>query len=127
MELEYTGTGSAERLRLTIKEDKASLQGAGFQHIHKLFTKWIRSEEACAEYREAEFGRFSFPRYLYCVRVDAQVLHSCMGWFDLPHDKTEEFRLSPRDPELGIAAYVNIVRAEKELVFTMSSQLLNLP
>jgi hypothetical protein len=41
-----------------------------------------------------------------------------MGWFDLPRDKAEQFHLSPRDLELGIAAYVNIERVEKELVLT---------
>ena len=120
MQLEYTGKSCAERLKFTVKEDKASLDGASIQDIHQLFTKWIRSEEAYAEYREVECGRSSFPWYSYCVHVDAQALDSCMGWFDLPRDKAEEFclSLSPRDPELGVAAYVNIVRVENELVLT---------
>jgi hypothetical protein len=70
-ELHYSDTGCAERLRFTVKDDKANLDGAGVQDVHKLFAKWIRLEEAFEEYREVEFGRFSFPRYSYCVHFDA--------------------------------------------------------
>ncbi|KAF2852202.1 hypothetical protein T440DRAFT_506634 [Plenodomus tracheiphilus IPT5] len=116
---QYSTTEFADKLLFTVQNDRASLNNASIEQVHKLFSTWIRSDEAYAERKVSGYGHISFPRYTYCVRVDAQALDSCLEWFARTREYADPWMMSEEyDCESGKKAYVNIVRAEEELYFT---------
>lgn len=83
-----------------------------------LFSEWIRSDEAHAERKAAGYGHISFPRYGYCVYVDARALDTCLEWFARTREKDDPWPVSANYQDFGEPAYVNIVRAEERLFLT---------
>ena len=115
---QYGDTSLVKTLDCSVKEDKLSLDNASVEQVHKIFTEWTRSQEAQAEQTDAtKTGRVSFARYTPCIHVAAQSLNGCLNYISLPQEEADQFLLNVRDPALGEAAYVNIVRVEKEWYF----------
>ncbi|CAO2651318.1 Nn.00g096150.m01.CDS01 [Neocucurbitaria sp. VM-36] len=115
---QYGDTGLVGKMLFTVKDDRTTLDNASIERVHKLFSEWIRSKEAHAERKAAGYGRISFPRYDYCVHVDAQALDTCLAWFDRTHENDDPFPVSVNHEDFGEPAYVNIVRAEEKLYLT---------
>ncbi|EEP75912.1 predicted protein [Uncinocarpus reesii 1704] len=97
-----------EKLVWTVIEDKEKLDGASVDKVGDMFLNWIESEEAKNEQQIGpdELGRpvaailGTTPRYLCCVHVDAESLHSVVN----------EAPRSP-DPDLWHVGYVNMIYA----------------
>jgi hypothetical protein len=102
----------------TVKNDRSTLDNASVEQVNKLFSEWIRSKEAHAERKAAGYGLISFPRYDYCVHVDAQALDTSLAWFNRTHKTDDPFPVSGNYKDFGEPAYVNIVRVEERLYLT---------
>jgi hypothetical protein len=88
-----------ETLDITVKEDKATLDGATVDQVRDVFKNWVQSEEAKAENNNEPYAEFQFPRYTYCVHVDADALDSVVN-------------RAPQPPEYDMykIGYVNLVQ-----------------
>ncbi|KAH7078754.1 hypothetical protein BKA63DRAFT_250604 [Paraphoma chrysanthemicola] len=93
----YDAEDLRSSLDMTPKEDKDLLDGATVERVRDIFTAWLGSDEA-----KAEFGG-STPRYMYCVHVGSDVLDSVVN-------------RAPKlpQPEAWQEAYVNLVRPRIE-------------
>lgn len=92
-----------DTLEMTPKEDKEALDGATVDQVRNIFTEWVRSDEARAEINNEPCGAFTYPRYTYCVHVDADVLDSVVNRAPQPPS------WDPRN-----IAYVNLVQLRHE-------------
>lgn len=115
---QYGDADLVGKMLFTVKDDRPSLDNASVERVHKLFSEWIRSDEAHTERKAAGYGHISFPRYDYCVHVDARALDTCLEWFARTHEDDDPWPLSVDYQDFGKTAYVNIVRAEESLQLT---------
>jgi hypothetical protein len=115
---QYNDADLLEKMLFTVKDDRLSLNNASVDQVHNLFSAWIRSDEAHAERKAAGYGLISFPRYDYCVHVDARALDVCLEWFARTSEDHDPWPLSVHYQDFGKKAYVNVVRAEERLHLT---------
>jgi hypothetical protein len=100
-----------QTLDFTVRDDRASLDGASIETVRVLHAAWAESDEIQAEQEEAVKTQTHFlARYSYCVHVDTAALDSCLRYMSLSQREQDAFYLSTRDPALGIAAYVNLIQ-----------------
>jgi len=71
----YNGTDMADRLALTVFDDKAALDKASTSAVRKHFRKW----SASAPQREQGKGPGLSQRYMYCIQVDQKALESVLN------------------------------------------------
>jgi hypothetical protein len=90
-----------DTLEMTIKEDKASLDGATPDQVRDLFKAWVKSPDALAEMHNEPCAVFTYPRYTYCVHIDGDVLDSIN-------------RAPEPEKDVRMIAYVNLVRLRLE-------------
>jgi hypothetical protein len=115
---QYGGTDLVKKMLFTVKDDHSTLNNASVERVHKLFSEWIRSDEAHAERKAAGYGHISFPRYDYCIHVDARALDTCLEWFVRTRENDDPWPVSAKYQDFGEPAYVNIVRAKERLYLT---------
>jgi len=111
---QYDDAELVGKMLFTVKDDRSSLDNASVDQVHKLFSEWIRSDEAHAE-RKAADRNISYPRYGYCVHVDSRALDACLERFARTREEDDAW---PNHRDFGKPAYINMVRAEKELYLT---------
>lgn len=71
------GTDLLPSFEMTVKEDRQHLDGASVDQVWEIFTAWVQGDEAKEELRDSPYdGPFVYPRYTYCVSVDADALNS---------------------------------------------------
>jgi hypothetical protein len=94
-------TDLRDSLEVTVQEDRATLDGATIDQVRNLFKEWVQSDEAKAENNNEPYADFQFPRYTYCVHVDADALDSVVN-------------RAPQPPEFDMhqVAYVNLVQLD---------------
>jgi hypothetical protein len=100
----YKAENLREPLEMTLIDDNEKLDGASIEQVRDIFTEWVRSDEARLEMGEgAPCGAFTYPRYTYCVHVDADVLDSTVNRAPQPpeHDDRQ-------------IAYVNLLQLRFE-------------
>jgi hypothetical protein len=93
-----------DTLEMTVKEDRQTLDGATADQVRNIFNQWVQSDEAKAENNNTPYeALFQFPRYKYCVYVDADAIDSVV-------------RRAPQPPEFDFdeIGYVNLVRLVHE-------------
>jgi len=64
---------------MTPKEDKDTLDGATVDQVREIFKKRVQSDEAKAEINSLVTPTFQYPRYTYCLHVDADVLDAVVN------------------------------------------------
>ncbi|CAO2649253.1 Nn.00g066380.m01.CDS01 [Neocucurbitaria sp. VM-36] len=110
---DYKDASLMNTLEFTVKEDRSLLDGASIEQVRTLFSSWTRSEEAMAERQKAP-NWVSFPRYDFCVHVDARSLDGCLKYFSLPREEADHLLLGIGDSaKVGEAAYVNFLRTKE--------------
>jgi hypothetical protein len=107
-----------DKMLFTVKDDRSSLSNASVDQVHKLFTEWVWSDEARAERKTAGYGLISYPRYEYCVHVDARALDTCLEWLALAREDDGPWPQRVYLEHPGLTAYVNMIRAEESLHLT---------
>lgn len=92
-----------ETFELTTKADRQRLDGASVDQVRDIFKEWVQSDEAKAENNNQAHPTFQFPRYTFCVHVDAGVLDSVVN-------------RAPQPPAFDARqiAYVNLVQLRHE-------------
>jgi hypothetical protein len=104
-----------DKMLFTVKDDRSSLDNASIHQVHQRFSKWIYSDEAQAERKAAGNGLISFPRYDYCVHVDARALDSWLQWLAYAHEDDDPFPIGAYLQDSELTPYLNIMRAEETL------------
>ncbi|OAK96433.1 hypothetical protein IQ06DRAFT_351856 [Phaeosphaeriaceae sp. SRC1lsM3a] len=85
---------------MTVKQDPNTLNGATVDQVRDLFGEWVKSGEARAENNNTpDWKLFLYPRYTYCVYVDADAIDSVV-------------RRAPQPPEFDSReiGYVTLIR-----------------
>lgn len=94
----------APSLEMTVRSDQSALDGASVDQVRDAFKAWIDSTEAEEERKDAplDWGGAAYPRYTYCVHVDADAVDSVVVRAPQPpmHDSRDK------------VGYVNLVRLD---------------
>ncbi|KAF1847646.1 uncharacterized protein K460DRAFT_414353 [Cucurbitaria berberidis CBS 394.84] len=69
------GEDLKDTLEMTPKEDKNTLDGATVDQVRDIFKAWVESDEAKAENGNETNATLNYPRYTYCVHVDADTAY----------------------------------------------------
>jgi len=102
--------GLINNLAWTVREDRASLDGATIEDVRGLFTAWTKTEQAIAEQQRAVDSHvLGSPRYRFCAFVDAKALDECLRFDGLPESTQLQFWSRRRDPALGHAPYITLI------------------
>ncbi|KAI8943079.1 hypothetical protein NX059_001111 [Plenodomus lindquistii] len=96
-------TDLAASLDLRVQSDQSALDGASVDRVRDLFEAWVNSAEAKEETKHAplDWGGADYPRYMYCVHVDADAVDSVV-------------KLAPQPPKWDRekVGWVNLVRRD---------------
>jgi hypothetical protein len=92
------GLDLEESLELTVRDNRAELDGASVDQVRERFKAWV-GEDGKAEQQGADYFNRT-PRYVYCIHIDAAALDS-VGGMSL-------------NPDYSSLCYVNIVDASWE-------------
>jgi hypothetical protein len=96
-------TDLAASLDMRVRSDQSALDGASVDRVRDAFKAWVDSTEAKEETKDAplNWGGADYPRYTYCVHVDADAVDSVV-------------RRAPQPPRFDgeKVGYVNLVRLD---------------
>jgi hypothetical protein len=96
-------TDLAASLDMRVWSDRSALDGASVDRVRDAFKAWVDSTEAKEETKDAplDWGGADYPRYTYCVHVDADAVDSVV-------------RRAPQPPRFDgdKVGYVNLVRLD---------------
>lgn len=93
-------------LDFTVKEDRKSLDGATIDQVRGIFNEWVKSDEAKAENNNTAYPAIvKYPRYNFCIHVDADAIDSIV-------------RRAPQPPqydadEIGYVTLVQLLHDEE--------------